>query len=80
MYRSPLIRGLRKTLVFSPVFIFGAHPLDFTMVTIGQGLARRDIFLSVTLGVSRIIQTKAKFKERHSSPIPKMNLKTPKKK
>lgn len=41
---------------------------------------RRDIFLSVTMGVSRIIQTKAKFKERHSSPIPKMNIKSQKKK
>ncbi len=34
---------------------------------------RREIFLSVTFGVSRIIQTKSKFKERHSSPIPKMS-------
>ena len=34
---------------------------------------RRDTFLSVTFGVSRIIQTKAKFKERRSSPLPKVN-------
>jgi Outer membrane protein beta-barrel domain len=34
---------------------------------------RRDIFLSVTLGVSRIITTKAKFKERHSKALPKVN-------
>ncbi len=40
--------------------------------------ARRDIFLSFTFGVSRIITTKPKFKARHSSPIPKMS--TPKSK
>lgn len=34
---------------------------------------RRDVFLSVTLGVSRIITTKPKFKERRSSPLPKVN-------
>ncbi len=34
---------------------------------------RRDIFLSVTLGVSRIITTKPKFKERHTKPLPKVN-------
>ncbi len=34
---------------------------------------RRDIFLAVTFGVSRIIQTKKKFKEKHSSPLPKVN-------
>ncbi len=34
---------------------------------------RRDIFLSVTVGVSRIIQTKARFKERHSKALPKVN-------
>ncbi|NOT76690.1 MAG: outer membrane beta-barrel protein [Cyclobacteriaceae bacterium] len=34
---------------------------------------RRDVFLSVTFGVSRIIQTKAKFKERHTAPLPKVN-------
>lgn len=46
---------------------------------------RRDVFLSATFGISRIITTKSKFKERHSKPIPKMvyphnNGKTPKKK
>ena len=35
--------------------------------------SRRDVFLCFTLGVSRIITTKPKFRERHSSPIPKMN-------
>ena len=35
---------------------------------------RRDAFLSVTFGVSRIIKTKTEFKERRSAPIPKMNL------
>jgi hypothetical protein len=39
---------------------------------------RRDVFLSVTFGVSRIITTKPKFKERHSSPVPKMSIKTKK--
>ncbi|MDZ4714395.1 MAG: outer membrane beta-barrel protein [Cytophagales bacterium] len=34
--------------------------------------SRRDVFLCFTLGVSRIITTKPKFRERHSSPIPKM--------
>jgi len=34
---------------------------------------RRDIFLSVTFGISKIIQTKPKFKERHSNPLPKVN-------
>jgi hypothetical protein len=34
---------------------------------------RRDIFLSVTFGVSRIIKTKTEFKQRHSSPLPKVN-------
>ena len=34
---------------------------------------RRDVFLSVTFGVSRIIQTKRKFKEKHSAPLPKVN-------
>lgn len=38
---------------------------------------RRDIFLCFSLGVSRIITTKPKFKERRSSAIPKMNLKQP---
>ncbi len=42
--------------------------------------ARRDIFLSFTFGVSRIITTKPKFKARHSSPIPKMSIQKPKKK
>lgn len=40
---------------------------------------RRDVFLSVTMGISRIITTKPKFKERHSSPVPKMNTKGKKK-
>ncbi len=35
---------------------------------------RRDIFISVTFGVSRIITTKEKFKSRSSAPIPKMTL------
>jgi len=35
--------------------------------------ARRDIFLTFTVGVARIITTKPKFKARHSSPIPKMS-------
>lgn len=35
---------------------------------------RRDIFLSFTFGVSRIITTKAKFKSKRSAPIPKMNM------
>lgn len=35
--------------------------------------SRRDIFLSVTFGVSRIITTKPQFKERHSAPLPKVN-------
>ncbi len=35
---------------------------------------RRDVFLSATFGISRIITTKAKFKERHSKPIPKMKI------
>ncbi len=39
---------------------------------------RRDIFLSVTFGVSRIITTKAQFKSKRSAPIPKMDLKSPK--
>ncbi len=39
---------------------------------------RRDVFLSVTAGVARIITTKPKFKSRKSSPLPKMNLKSPK--
>ncbi len=34
--------------------------------------ARRDIFLSFTVGVARIITTKPKFKARQSAPIPKM--------
>ncbi len=34
--------------------------------------ARRDIYLSFTLGIARIITTKTKFKARQSSPIPKM--------
>lgn len=34
--------------------------------------ARRDIYLSFTLGIARIITTKPKFKARQSSPIPKM--------
>jgi hypothetical protein len=42
---------------------------------------RRDVFLSATFGISRIITTKSKFKERHSKPIPKMKITpTPKKK
>jgi hypothetical protein len=41
---------------------------------------RRDVFLSATFGVSRFITTKAKFKERHSKPIPKMKITQPKKK
>ena len=41
---------------------------------------RRDIFLCFTLGISRIITTKPKFKERHSSPIPKMTYPKPKRK
>ena len=40
---------------------------------------RRDVFLSVTMGISRIITTKPKFKERRSSPVPKMNTKGKKK-
>lgn len=39
---------------------------------------RRDIFLSVTFGVSRIITTKEKFKARQSAPIPKMTIKSQK--
>jgi len=39
--------------------------------------ARRDIFLSVTFGVSRIITTKPKFKARQSAPIPKMTIQKP---
>ncbi len=35
---------------------------------------RRDVFLSATFGISRIITTKSKFKERHSKPIPKMKI------
>jgi len=34
---------------------------------------RRDMFLSATMGISRIIQTKTKFKSRKSSPVPKMD-------
>lgn len=34
---------------------------------------RRDMFLSVTFGVSRIIKIKTEFKERHSKPLPKVN-------
>lgn len=34
--------------------------------------ARRDIFLTFTVGVARIITTKPKFKARQSAPIPKM--------
>ena len=39
---------------------------------------RRDMFLSVTFGVSRIITTKTRFKAKQSAPIPKMTLKSPK--
>lgn len=42
--------------------------------------SRRDVFLCFTLGISRIITTKPKFKERHSSPIPKMTFPKPRKK
>ena len=35
---------------------------------------RRDIFLSFTVGISRIITTKAKFKSKKSAPIPKMSI------
>jgi hypothetical protein len=37
---------------------------------------RRDMFLSFTMGISRIIQTKTKFKVKQSTPVPKMQLKT----
>jgi hypothetical protein len=39
---------------------------------------RRDVFLSFTMGLSRIIQTKIKFKSRKSSPLPKMDISGPK--
>ncbi len=39
---------------------------------------RRDVFLSVTLGISRIITTKPQFKSRKSGPIPKMDNTSPK--
>ncbi|MBL7863511.1 MAG: outer membrane beta-barrel protein [Cyclobacteriaceae bacterium] len=41
---------------------------------------RRDIYLCFTMGISRIITTKTKFKERHSAPIPKMSYPKSKKK
>ncbi|MBL7851496.1 MAG: outer membrane beta-barrel protein [Cyclobacteriaceae bacterium] len=42
--------------------------------------SRRDVFLSFTLGVARIITTKPKFKARQSAPIPKMTYPKAKKK
>lgn len=42
--------------------------------------SRRDIFLSFSLGVARIITTKTKFKARQSAPIPKMTYPKSKKK
>ena len=39
---------------------------------------RRDVFLSVTWGVARIITTKPKFKAKRSNPIPKMAPSAPK--
>ena len=40
---------------------------------------RRDVFLSVTMGISRIIVTKPQFKSRKSGAIPKMDITGPKK-
>lgn len=42
--------------------------------------SRRDVYLSFTLGVARIITTKPKFKARQSAPIPKMSYPKSKKK
>ena len=42
--------------------------------------SRRDVFLSGTLGVARIITSKPKFKARQSDPIPKMTYPKAKKK
>ena len=57
-------------------------PADFAGKPGAPDLAgtRRDIFLCFTMGISRIITTKTKFKERHSNPIPKMNFQKQKKK
>lgn len=56
-----------------------AGPADFTGKPGAPDLygARRDIFLSFTFGISRIITTKPQFKARHSSPIPKMTIQKP---
>lgn len=42
--------------------------------------SRRDVFLSFSLGVARIVTTKPKFKARQSAPIPKMSYPKAKKK
>lgn len=42
--------------------------------------SRRDVFLSATFGIARIITTKPKFKARQSAPIPKMSYPKSKKK
>lgn len=69
-----------RTKAYQDQLAFPAGPPDINGKSGAPDLSgqRRDIFLSVTFGVSRIITTKEKFKSRHSAPIPKMTIQSQK--
>jgi hypothetical protein len=71
-----------RTTNYTDLLKTPSGPPDFTGKPGSPDLygARREIFLSFTFGINRIITTKPKFKARQSAPIPKMSYPKSKKK